>query len=249
MNFNIKSQLLVLILLLSLVSCSRNYTLTSNEKKIYKMDSAYSPDSKVVSIIAPYKIKIDAQMNEIIGFSETEMQKAEPESKLGNFVADATLVEIKLSEPQADFSFYNNGGLRSLLPKGNITVGSVFELMPFENELVLLEIKSDSIISLVNYLIKRNGAPVGGIRLKANAGIAQEILINDKPFDKSRNYFVLTSDFLAGGGDNYIFFANPVSRKNLNLKLRNVLIAHIRSQTKSSKKLNPILDGRIKITK
>jgi len=249
MTNKIRNRIIVPLLAITLFSCSKDFRAVSNEKKLYKMDSGYSPDANVVSLIAPYKAKIDAQMNEIIGFSETDMQKNSPESKLGNFVADATLAEVKLVEPNANFSFFNNGGLRNSLPKGNITVGNVFELMPFENELVLLELEPDSIKSLINYLIKRNGAPVGGLRLTSNNEIANQILINNQTFDSEKNYFVLTSDFLAGGGDNYVFFTNPVSRKNLNLKLRDVLISYIRSQTKLSKNLNPTLDGRITIVK
>ena len=53
----------------------------------------------------------------------------------------------------------NNGGLRNILPKGNITKGDIYKLMPsfFENELVVLELTNDEFGELINYLISRNG--------------------------------------------------------------------------------------------
>ncbi len=51
-----------------------------------------------------------------------------------------------------------------------------------------------------------------------------DVMINGKPFDLAKNYYVLTSDYISGGGDGISSFKNPVSRKVLGLKVRDALI-------------------------
>lgn len=102
---------------LVLNGCKTNegYTAKSNTIKI---DSSLSSLESTETFIQPYKESLDAEMNEVLVYSEKAMIKGTPESELGNFVADLSLKIIteKIPEANIDFCLLNNGGLRTSLP-------------------------------------------------------------------------------------------------------------------------------------
>ena len=73
-------------------------------------------------------------MNTVIGFSTIGLTKKLPESGLGNLIADAMKeMAQKKYATKVDAAFVNYGGIRSYIPKGEITIGKIFEIMPFDN--------------------------------------------------------------------------------------------------------------------
>ena len=120
------------------------YEVTKVEGSMITIDSVWdtTPNVKATEILKPYKEKVDAMMYEVIGTSAMKMDKGAPESLLSDLVAGvlqqaATQV---LGKP-ADMGLVNMGGLRNILPEGDITVGDVFEILPFENSLCVLTMK------------------------------------------------------------------------------------------------------------
>ena len=110
-------------------------------------------DSSIWNIIAPYKKTLDADMNEVLCYAKTNLKKGQPESLLGNWTADLCLEEAQdLFQDTIDMVLFNNGGLRSSLSEGNITKRDIYQLMPFENELVVLSLSLDDVGDLMNYL-------------------------------------------------------------------------------------------------
>jgi 2',3'-cyclic-nucleotide 2'-phosphodiesterase (5'-nucleotidase family) len=199
-------------------------------------------DSTVLAIITPYQNGIESQMNEVLCVSEMEMNKGKPESLLGNFVTD-----LCLNYADAHVCVMNTGGLRSSLPKGNITRGDIYTLMPFENELVVLELDIESFKGLVDYITKRGGEPFSGMTLKASSkgyDIEEVSRMEDYfDFNKGNKIRVLTSDYLANGGDKMWFFKDKEQNK-VGIKLRDAIIDHCsKSDTISSK-----LDNRLIFT-
>jgi 2',3'-cyclic-nucleotide 2'-phosphodiesterase (5'-nucleotidase family) len=170
------------------------------------------------------------------------MKKGKPESLLGNFVTD-----LCLNYADAHVCVMNTGGLRSSLPKGNITRGDIYTLMPFENELVVLELDIESFKGLVDYITKRGGEPFSGMTLKASSkgyDIEEVSRMEDYfDFNKGNKIRVLTSDYLANGGDKMWFFKDKEQNK-VGIKLRDAIIDHCsKSDTISSK-----LDNRLIFT-
>ena len=97
-------------------------------------------------------------MNLVIGVVVETMKGHAPESLLSNFSADVYReAATEFSGEKVDISMVNLGGLRTTVPAGNITVRKVFELMPFENELVIVWIKSYKLLELLQFF-----ASVGG---------------------------------------------------------------------------------------
>lgn len=227
---------LIYLVAFLLASCSVQYNLQSHSESIY--DVKADNDSTITAMIAPYKIGIDSVMNKVLCISKIEMTKGKPESLLGNFVCDLCLQQYS---NMADICVMNNGGLRSILPKGEITKGMIFELMPFENELVILELGSDDYIQLLKYITKRGGEPFAGVNIimDENGTVLSQSLDLNK--GKIR---VLTSDYLANGGDKMSFFKDKKQTK-VGIKLRDAIINYCVAQDTISSEL----DNRISYEK
>lgn len=200
-------------------------------------------------LISPFKDSLEKEMNEVLVLSAEEFpkEKGKPETKLGNLVADLSLeIASKMYDGNIDFCMLNFGGLRTSLPKGEITQGKIFELMPFENELVVVSISQDSLNSLINYLNRVGGQPVSGVKVEFSQD-NQEVKYKYRKNDKSLNttYTILTSDYLANGGDNMTFFLNPINYEKVGIKLRDAIIQYCVEQHAQGKQLSGKLEGRI----
>lgn len=204
---------------------------------------------QAIALITPYKEKLEKEMNEVLVLSAEEFpkEKGKPETKLGNLVADLSMeIAQKMHDGNIDFCMLNFGGLRTSLPKGAITRGKIFELMPFENELVVVSISQDSLNSLINYLNRVGGQPVSGVKVKFYQD-NQEVKYKYRKNDKSLNttYKILTSDYLANGGDNMTFFLNPINYEKVGIKLRDAIIQYCLEQHAQGKQLSGKIEGRI----
>lgn len=239
---------LILGLVVLSAGCSPGYKIAKSNRAEYIIDKNVPADTSMLRLYLPYKQKLEAEMNQVIGYSEVLMPKVDtiPESLLGNFFSDAILQQGRRLDPDIDFAMPSTkGGIRIALPKGAIAVSNVFELMPFENALVVLTISGAETQQLLNFIAGSNGQPVAGLRMKIRDRKPEQVMINGKPFDSNRSYKVLTSDYVAGGGDNARGFKNPLEKKDLGLKVRDALLNYIRQQEAAGKKINSVLDGRI----
>ena len=168
-------------------------------------------DSSIWNIIAPYKKILDADMNEVLCYAKTDLKKGQPESLLGNWTADLCLEEAQdLFQDTIDMVLFNNGGLRASLSEGNITKRDIYQLMPFENELVVLSLSLDDVDDLMNYLKYTGGQP---------SAFSEWFKIDELPF------YVLTTDYLANGGDKMHFFNNK-HQNVLGVKMRDAIIQY-----------------------
>jgi len=239
-----KKQLFVIGLLL-LGACSGTHQLVKHNDNNIKViaDSLQLYDTAIANIIAPYKLKLDSQMNEVIGEAENTLTKELPDGTLGNFVADACLWYAQNNiTAQADFCVLNSGGVRiPNIQKGTITIGKLYELMPFDNLIEVVELDGKSCKELFTWIAKWKGAPISGIELTLDKGEASNIKINNKDFDEAKTYLVATTDYVANGGDGATMFAKG-KRSNNNYKLRDALIDYVKN--KQTIKANN--NGRIK---
>lgn len=238
----------ILIATLTVSGCAKQTTVARNEYKGYLMDQQMIVDSSVVRYYLPFKAKMEQQMNTVIGSSERELTKgSNPETLLGNFFVDALLSEGRKVDKSIDFSFGTKGGLRTSIPKGDITVSHIFELMPFENELIAVKLKGQAMMSLLNVIASRSGLPVSGLTMKIKDGKPTNVLIGGKPFDINQEYNILTYDYLSNGGDGLTFLAEAADKKVLNLKVRDALLDYVKETKREGKTINTQLDGRIVI--
>lgn len=229
-----------------------HYELSRAEGSMITMDSVWdvNPDEKATAILQPYKEKIDRMMYEIIGTSEMKMDKGAPESLLSNLVASvlqqaATRV---LGRP-ADMGLVNMGGLRNILPKGEITVGAVYEILPFENSLCVLTLKGADMKRLFKEIASQRGEGVSGVRLDiTKKGELLNATIGGKPIEDEQLYTVATIDYLADGNGNMDAFLQAQKREcPEEATLRGLFLDYVRNQTAEGKVITSKLDGRITI--
>ena len=206
----------IIYVFLLLVSCSPKYVVESHSNKVIKVES--EADSNIINIITPYEKEIKNKMNEVLSFTKNDLIEGQPQGTLGNFVTD-----LCLEYNQADICIMNNGGLRSNIYQGEITREEIYTLMPFENELVIINLNREDYIELLNYIAQRGGEPFAGMTIKINQ--KGEVLDNSWPvkFEEGEKVRVITSDYLANGGDNMKFLENK-EQIEVGIKLRDAII-------------------------
>jgi len=235
-------------LFISIISaCSPKLKVTKTEKSVYPIIQNLPLDSQLLNFYKPYKIKLDSMMNDVVAISDIEITKNKPEGLLNNFFADAMYQSAKAVNIDFDIAFTNYGGLRLPLPKGNIYRYKIFELMPFENYMVTVKFDGVNTQKFFDYMAAEGGEPISGATFTISNKKAVDIFINNKPFDSSQSYTILTSDYVANGGDNGAVFYLGKEKKEYKLLLRTAILNYLEIQKKANENLNPILDGRVKI--
>jgi 2',3'-cyclic-nucleotide 2'-phosphodiesterase (5'-nucleotidase family) len=206
-------------------------------------------DKDAQALIEPYKEHLDSKMNEVIAESVVDLKKELPEGALGNMVSDVLLKYTgRIGETKPDFCVLNHGGLRiPVIYQGPITIRTIFELLPFENMLVMVELKGEDCQKLFDLIADSKGAPVGGMTMVINNKLAAQVKIKGEDFDPSRTYKVLTSDYIANGGDHANMMKNAIKTFQYDVKLRDAVIDELKFMTKDGAKLINTKDGRIKI--
>lgn len=238
-----------LLLVLSAVSCQRPWQASpSLAQTDVAVDNTLTADPAAESLIAPYREQVTVKMSEVVGTAPVALGKGAYESPLGNFVVDLQLAQ---SEPiygqPIDLSVTTEGGLRVPLPEGNITIGHIFELMPFENEMVVLTLSGEAVQQLFDNAAERKIIYIGNATYTVDKGKATDIRIKGQPFDLKRTYTLLTSDYLAGGGDNLNMLKNPVKYEKVGLLLRDAILQHIQQLTAAGKPVTAPAGKRVTV--
>ena len=239
--------LAIAFILISLLGCKTKMVIGRVDKTLYPINSSQPIDSNLLAYYQPYKINLDSQMQKVIAVSEVAIVKSKPEGPLNNLVADAMFYAGKSKNIDFDVAYTNYGGLRIALPKGDIQLYRVFELMPFENLLTTVKFNGTDMQLFLDYIAEGGGDPVSGARFKIKGKKATDVLINGEPLDPDKSYVVLTSDYMANGGDGGEIFFKASDRKTYEVKLRDALLSYLQQQTKEGKTLNPVNDGRISV--
>jgi 2',3'-cyclic-nucleotide 2'-phosphodiesterase (5'-nucleotidase family) len=242
----IKNIFFPLVVLSLIGACSSKKAYVKAENNSIEV-TYFETDPVADSILSPYKKVVRATMDAIINTAPRAMMKGQPESELGNFISDLSREIAKKNNPELpiDICVFNTGGLRAPLPAGNITKGNVYELMPFENELVVVTIKGNKINEFADYIAGSGGQPVSGIKLGIKDKKPFNFLINNMPPDTNRTYNILTSDYLSQGGDKMKFFNDPIAIKNLSIKMRDVIMDYIIQLKAENKLVESKKDGRV----
>jgi len=211
----------------------------------YSIDPRAKKDSIMTSFLASYRDSVTSSMGSVIGFSTTGLSKHQPESGLGNLMTDALItIGEQVFGQHIDAAIINYGGVRSYLPKGNITIGNIFELMPFDNVLVLQRIKGDSLLSFLHHIAAKNGWPLSGITMAIKEKKAVNIQIGGKPLSTDSIYTIANSDYIANGGDDsYMLKVFPQQKKGY--LIRDALLAYVKQLTEQGKPIDAKIEKRI----
>lgn len=211
-----------------------------------KYDSGISP--KTEEFIYKYKVKIEMEMQKIIGFAPEALNGGEPESPLMNFTADALKVMAeKLTKSKVDMSVINSGGLRTSLRKGPITVRNVFQIYPFENRIVVVTMKGKDLRELFEFLSKKGIGGIGSASLVIKGGKIEKVKIDGKPIVDELEYRVATIDYLVEGNDGMVSFKKSYHKIDTKVILRTGIMDYIKDQTRKKLDITGKTDQRVVI--
>ncbi len=211
------------------------------------VDKSIPADAATEAIIAPYRAQYNANMTEVLGTAPEELTKGDYQSPLANFVVDLLLYQGRqLYGQPLDLAVTNKGGLRAPLPKGPVRLEHVYEVVPFENELVVLTLDGATVQELFDFAAASKIAHFANATYTVQNGKATDIKIGGKPFNPNRTYNVLTSDFLQHGGDNMTMLGKAQASAKVGMLLRDAIIKHIREQTAAGRPITA--DTRSRVT-
>jgi len=203
---------------------------------------------EIQAIYDKYAKTIDPIKNEVIGKAAVELShdaKANNVTLLGAWATDVMRDNVK-----ADIAFQNGGGLRRTMPAGDITMGLMYEIMPFDNTIYTFDLLGSDVKKALEVGINAatiNNGQFSGVTVKfdsskpAGSRVTEVKLLDGTLLDDTKYYKVATNDFQATGGDGYVMFKNGKNQLNTNVPVRDILVDAI----KKAKVLNPVDDHRI----
>ncbi|HUH52397.1 MAG TPA: 5'-nucleotidase C-terminal domain-containing protein [Flavobacterium sp.] len=243
---------IVLLTVFLFVGCAspKQYVSEIKGKQIL-IDQTISTNQDLENHIKPYRDHINQDLDSVLSYAPEAMDKFQGkwQSTISNFLGDLTLAKAdqllrETDSIKVDICLMNFGGIRAPINQGDVTARTAYQIMPFENSLVVAELKAEKIIELVNYFISEGKAhPIAGIEIELSEDqkTYKSIKIGGQHFDPKKTYTVATSDYLLTGGDRMNFFLNPINTYDLNYKLRNLIIDYF----KDHKIINAVIDNRI----
>jgi len=229
-------------------SISGQTRLVSHSYKLITKD--IEPDKEIDEIVRTYYDRLGEKFKEVVGNTnvlldgERERIRYE-ETNLGNFVTD-----VMLDYTGAEIALLNSGGLRASIDAGPITVEDIFKVMPFANEIVLIDITGGELLQVLKRSVMGSRKDedggflhVSGIRFTIKGHAVEEVNVGrDRlPLDSNKRYRVAITDFLASGGDGHTIFSGKTSEYT-GSPLRELIVDTIRNMGTITAKI----DGRIK---
>ncbi|MCF7561692.1 5'-nucleotidase C-terminal domain-containing protein [Sabulilitoribacter multivorans] len=244
------THLFILLIFFIFSGCKhKKLTLSKIEGSQIQITDSLIPDSEIEAYIKPFRDNIQKDLDSVLAYSADTYSKTDGElnTAIGNFMADAVYDEANpvfksRTGHEIDMVLLNHGGIRSILSKGSVSKRTAFELMPFENSVVVVALKSQQIDSLINYLVRAKRAhPISNLKLTLDKDFnVIEAKIKGEPIKPDKTYYVATNDYLYNGGDNMTFFKNNDSLYVLNYKIRNALIDNFMKKDT----IKPVRDDR-----
>jgi len=253
-NIKYISRFAVILILQALINVScHSLSVTKITSNNIRIDSTLmvQPDAKTEAKIIPYRKIITREINEVLCLSKAPIYGGYPESPLTNLCADLLKTESdsiclkQFPNLHINIAMVNRGGLRVPIPKGEVKVLDMFELMPFENKVVFLKLSGADLRKFIDHMAARGGEGVSGVRFGIKENKAINVLIEGQPIVDSKTYWLATSDYLANGGGENTVLKQINERVSTDVKLRDMFIDHLRKLGHQGIALEVKKDGRI----
>jgi 2',3'-cyclic-nucleotide 2'-phosphodiesterase (5'-nucleotidase family) len=239
-------KLLLLYFSVFVISCTSVQHVSKVNVSYAVPSSTITADSTITAIVAPYKAQLDDQMNAVVANVATELTKKQPESTMGNWTADALMAGVKRANMPGDFAVCNYGGMRvPVITTGPLTMGELYELSPFDNMIMVVDVPGNIVDSLFQHIATRNGWPVSSaIRMKIKDGKMTSCLINGQPIDQTKTYKVVAPDYVANGGDDARFMIG-LPRVQTGFLQRDMIIQYAAETARMGNDIKVVTEGRI----
>ncbi len=220
-------------------NCKQNKEVHLNkiEGKRISIDETLEGDKAIEEFITPFRDHINKDLDSVIAYSvgDYSPRTDKLETAIGNFLADiaheqSNPVYKQRTGNDIDIAILNHGGIRAGISKGALTARSAYQIMPFENSMIVVKLKGEQIKEMIDYLSKAKRAnPFSRLSLKLNSdNTVKEALLNGKPIDYNKTYNVASIDYLYNGGSGMHFLKKGDDYIALDYKLRNVIIDYFK---------------------
>ena len=229
----------ILILIFLSSSCNHADGIKKFKGQKISINESLDPKSEINDFIKPYKKNLKNSMNEFLCYSTETHEKSDGElnTAIGNMMADAVFEFVSPIIKQQynlnlDIVLLNHGGIRAPLPKGPILKETAFNIMPFENKVIIAQMRGSVILDMINYLSSSKIAhPISGIKIQiSRKGVLKKLSIQGQTIERNKIYNVATNDYLFNGGDRMDFFKRSDTFYKLNYKIRSILIDYFTSK-------------------
>lgn len=236
-------RIIIVLLILSVIgiACKSSYQHVADAEVEYirTTEDINTSDDEIKNIIEPYKVEMDAKMNQVLGILPEDLKKDRLNSNMGNWFCDALhYTAQKHFDGHIDFAIQNNGGFRlPFLGKGPITTRNIYELMPFDNKLVILELNSDIMLQLADHFAEDGGWPISkGLSFRIDDDKAADIMISGKAFNTLASYYVAMPDYVANGGGG-CGFLKDIPQTDTGLYIRDAIIEYLNDMASQNQEL------------
>ena len=230
---------------MSVMACNRQpKTVISSTTEAIPVNASADAiqDTEYLRQLAPIKAALEEEMNVQIGYAPENLWVGEPECPMLNWATDALWEAAKkVYAGRVDIAIVNMGGMRCSWQKGPVTKGCVFELMPFDNRLVVLTLKGEDVIALCESFARYGGQGVAGMRVKVLDNKLVDVTVGGKAVNPKALYTVATSDYLAGGTDHMDALTKYVEYWDSDLLIRDLYLEAVREQDT----IRATVDGRM----
>jgi 2',3'-cyclic-nucleotide 2'-phosphodiesterase (5'-nucleotidase family) len=194
----------------------------------------FPPNPQVVAVVKKWEQQIDTEGKEVVGRANTPLNRDyNAESMLGDVIADAMLWKTK-----ADIAFENAGGIRADLPQGAITRYDAVSVLPFVNTAVEMRLNGEQVRQVIEQALtlKTGMAQMAGLHVKYDISQPEysraiSITVNGAELDAKREYNVVASSFIAGGGDHYAAFLLGKDIHDTGILLDDVLTEYLKAKS------------------
>lgn len=234
---------------------------TSATGEPISMDGSVAEDASTVTRIAELAVPLDEIRTKVVASSAALIQGDRSvcrvmECAMGNLVADAMLARV--AEQGVTIAIANSGGLRASIEAGEVTMGQVLTVLPFQNTLSTFRIDGASLVAaLENGVsqveeVKGRFPQVAGIKftwdmsVAPNEGRVSDVMVAKDggfaPIDTNATYMVVTNNYVRNGGDGYkMFKGDDKMAYDFGPDLADVLAEYLAANAP----YQPYTDGRI----
>jgi len=216
------------------ISCNTSYKAESIQYSNYRIQQT-PPSNNLISIIKPYGDSVNKLMNAVIGYNESQLERKKQGNTLGYFITDAYLEMARQKmDAKVDIAFMNTGGVRLPdLPAGTITLGKMYELMPFDNLMMLVKMKGSLLKQYLDTLAASDGIIESGMTMQVVNKAVQQVMIGGKPLDMNAEYTIVHSDYVIINTN----LLKNMDRKTNGYLLRDALIDYVKLNDNQGKKI------------